>query len=69
MSERASGSIAQFLTFSERKSGSQVRWQKKQNDILSASRIDQRAKFSRCVGWWNTLLASEKAEWQALSLT
>lgn len=29
-SQKASGSIAHFLTFSERKSGQQVRWQKKQ---------------------------------------
>ena len=45
MSLRASGSIANFLTFSKRDSGQQVRWQKKQSDLISAKRILQRAKF------------------------
>jgi hypothetical protein len=45
MSEAASGSIAGFLTFSERKSGSQVRWQRKQEDVVTAPRIEQRAIF------------------------
>lgn len=45
MSQSASGSISQFLTFSNRNSGSQVRWQKKQKDVISIDRTEQRRKF------------------------
>jgi len=45
MSFSASGSIAQFLTFSKRASGQQVRWQKKQNDVQSVERLTQRNLF------------------------
>lgn len=45
MSLQASGTIAQFLTFSKRLSGQQVRWQKKQNDVVTSERETQRAKF------------------------
>jgi len=45
MSLSASGSIAQFLTFSRRISGQQVRWQKKQNDVETSGRSEQRSKF------------------------
>lgn len=41
----ASGTISHFLTFSNRNSGSQVRWQKKQKDNESANRLEQRRKF------------------------
>lgn len=42
---KARGTIGKYLTFSERKSGSQVRWQKKQKDVITEARINQRAKF------------------------
>lgn len=64
MSEQASGSIADYLTFSERKTGSQVRWQKKQKDVITEARTEQRTKFSLCVSWWNQLNATEKQEWE-----
>lgn len=45
LSEMASGSVADFLTFSKRKTGQQVRWQKKQKDVLTILRFTQRNKF------------------------
>jgi len=44
-SERASGTVAEFLTFSHRKSGQQCRFQKKQKDANTIGQIEQRAKF------------------------
>lgn len=41
----ARGTIAKNLTFSMRKSGSQVRWQKKQKDKITTARTTQRDKF------------------------
>lgn len=41
----ARGTIAKSLTFSERKTGAQVRWQKKQKDVQSVERLEQREKF------------------------
>lgn len=46
MSEKASGTIAEGLTFSSRKTGPQVRWQKKQRDVLTAPREAVRLNFS-----------------------
>lgn len=45
MSVNASGTILQFLTFSKRNSGNQVRWQNKQKDVISVDRTEQRRKF------------------------
>jgi len=45
-SENASGTIAEFLTFSKRRTGQQVRWQKKQKDAGSVGQVAQRADFS-----------------------
>jgi len=55
MSATAHGTIAGNLTFSERKSGSQVRWQKKQNDVETSARTAQRAKFSDALASWKIL--------------
>jgi len=45
MSFSASGSLAQFITFSQRKSGQQVRWQKKQKDSQTENQLVQRNKL------------------------
>ncbi|KKK68332.1 hypothetical protein LCGC14_2945110, partial [marine sediment metagenome] len=44
-SEKASGMIGPRITFSERKSGQQARFQKSQKDAESAAQIVQRGKF------------------------
>lgn len=41
----AHGTIAGGLTFSQRKSGQQVRWQRKQKDVVTPARTAQRAEF------------------------
>lgn len=48
----ASGTIAKNLTFSLRKSGQQVRWQKKQKDKITTARTTQRAKFQIAMEAW-----------------
>ena len=45
LSERASGTISDVLTFSNRKTGQQARFQKKQKDVLTTPRLEQRSKF------------------------
>jgi len=67
LSEEAHGSIGGVLTYSQRKSGSQTRFQKGQKDFLSAARINPRAYYSASCGWWNQLTASEQAEWEVVS--
>jgi len=44
-SKSASGSVSDVLTFSKRNSGQQVRFQKKQKDVSTVERVEQRGKF------------------------
>ncbi len=44
-SEEARGSVGLFLTFSKRRTGQQVRFQRKQKDAESPGQIIQREKF------------------------
>jgi len=60
LSFSASGSVSPLLTFSIRKSGQQVRYQKKQKDVLTDDRIEARANYSAAVSAWNVLSAPEK---------
>lgn len=63
MSESASGTFGKVLTFSKRKSGQQVRFQKKQKDVISENRTLQRDKYLLAVGAWNGLTPAEKSQW------
>jgi len=51
----ASGRFADLLTFSMRKTGSQVRYQRKQKDRLTAPRIEQRVRFLLARDSWHGL--------------
>jgi hypothetical protein len=62
-SDTASGTIADVLTFSQRASGQQVRYQKKQKDVSSAARVVQRAKFNLGLRMWQLLPDNEKNYW------
>ena len=62
-SQTASGSISEKLTFSLRESGQQVRFQKAQKDVLTSSRIIQRAYYTEAVTAWNLLNETEKQSW------
>lgn len=66
-SDDASGSVGPCLTFSKRRSGSQVRFQKKQKDVITSGRTTQRAKFSLGLDLWRSLPDNEKEYWQTLS--
>ena len=54
-SDSARGTFGGLLTFSERKSGSQVRFQRKQKDKITASRTTQRNKFLQAKEMWGLM--------------
>ena len=60
----ARGSIDKALTFSNRRSGAQVRFQKKQADKETAPRLAQRSLFKTAKDWWHFLTPAEQAEWK-----
>ena len=60
LSESASGSIGKFLTFSARKTGLQVRTQKRQKDFTSELRSSARLYYSLGVAEWNALTLNFK---------
>jgi len=62
-SNEASGSMGPRLTFSQRKSGQQVRFQKAQVDVITSDRTTQRDYFVEAYGKWNTLNAAEQKQW------
>lgn len=62
-SQRASGTLAEVLTFSHRKTGQQVRTQRKQKDQNTIGQIAQRVKYIEAVSAWNNLSTSEKSLW------
>lgn len=62
-SQEASGSMGPRLTFSHRKSGQQVRFQKKQKDYNTADQATQRNYFELGSTAWGTLTPQEKQQW------
>lgn len=68
LSEQARGSMGPRLTFSERKSGSQVRYQGPQKDRITPARIIQRGFFQVAVSWWHQLSTDEQYEWHKYGL-
>ena len=63
-SKTASGSIAGLLTYSERKSGSQVRYQRRPADNPTTDRLIQRQAYLAAVEGWNALTDEQKAVWK-----
>lgn len=59
----AHGSVGRALTFSSRRSGAQVRFQKKQPDYENAARETVRNAYRWAIELWNYLPAAEKAYW------
>jgi lysophospholipase L1-like esterase len=57
----AHGSIGDELTFSKRKSGNQVRFQRKQKDVITADRTIQRDAFKSAPAVWAILADSIKS--------
>ena len=62
-SNEASGSIGPRLTFSQRTSGQQARFQKAQVDVVTSARTTQRGYFDEAVGKWNSLSTAEQQQW------
>lgn len=60
LSSTAHGTIKPRLTFSQRKSGAQVRIQKAQKDRITPARTIQRNKFQQACAGWNGLTDEEK---------
>ena len=67
LSIEARGSVGRCLTFSKRRYGQQVRWQRKQKDVITSGRTAQRSKFLLGLDLWRALPDNEKEYWQTLS--
>jgi|APFre7841882654_1041346.scaffolds.fasta_scaffold246081_2 hypothetical protein len=63
-SDSAQGSLGACLTFSKRKSGQQVRFQKKQKDVITVKRTTQRFKFNQGLLLWQSMPQYEKDLWK-----
>ncbi len=59
----ASGLLGPRLTFSQRKSGQQVRFQKAQTDVTTTDRTTQRYYFIEAYEQWNTLSPADQQQW------
>lgn len=56
----ASGKLKNRLTFSQRSSGQQVRFQRAQKDVSTSAREEQRDLYKTAVAAWNALSYSAK---------
>jgi hypothetical protein len=61
---RASGKIGERLTFSERKTGHQARFQRKQKDRKSFEQLRNREVYFDAIGLWRKLSEEEKNYWR-----
>lgn len=59
----AHGSFGPRLTYSHRKSGQQVRFQKAQINARSAAQLSERALFEQARDLWLTLAPADKTAW------
>jgi len=67
LSLTARGSFGPRLTFSDRTSGQQVRYQRAQVDYENDARLQQRTRFFMAKEWWLDLTAAEKSEWETIA--
>lgn len=63
LSNVASGSIGPRLTFSQRSSGQQARFQKAQVDVITSDRTTHRDYFIEAYEHWNTLTGAQQQQW------
>lgn len=63
LSLNAHGRVSQELTYSTRKSGSQVRFQRNQVDVTTTARTTQRGYFEEAFGKWNSLTDEQQQQW------
>lgn len=62
-SNTARGSFGPRLTYSNRRTGQQARYQKENTDYETTPQIQQRSYFQIAVSWWNKLIQAEKEAW------
>lgn len=67
LSLSAHGSVGTELTFSKRRSGNQVRFQKKQKGLSTTAREIQRGYFAEANEHWLELNAGEQGQWHAFN--
>jgi len=67
LSATARGSIADLLTFSRRKTGQQVRFQKRQEDFVTTGRAAARSTYSLAVAEWGLMDTETKKQWKLLA--
>ena len=67
LSATASGKIGERLTFSQRKSGQQARFQRAQKDVVNDSHLLVRAKYSEACVAWGLLFNEEKQVYRNLA--
>ena len=60
LSESAHGTIGGALTYSSRTTAKQVRYQRKQRDVITAARTTQRGYFQTAAGWWGAMTSGEQ---------
>jgi len=63
LSINAHGSIGKRITYSQRASGNQVRFQRANHDRKSASQLSERTLFLEALGKWDDLTNSQKEQW------
>ncbi len=63
LSINAHGSIAKRITFSQRSTGNQVRFQRANKDANSAFQQTQRALFLEALSYWNSLTDEQQGLW------
>ena len=68
LSITASGSIAKRITFSKKRTGQQVRFQRAQKDYSNTARAKARLNYQNAVSAWNELNPFERNTWNALAL-
>lgn len=66
-SQSASGAIRKRLTYSTRRSGNQVRFQRAQEDVITSKRTTQRGYYQDAINGWNSLSDAEKAQWDVFN--
>jgi len=64
LSVAAHGSIGNELTFSQRASGNQVRFQRKQKDIITTARTTKRNIFATGVEDWKIIFLGEREDYE-----
>lgn len=69
LSISASGSVGKTHTYSNRKTGNQVRYQRKQKDSKSDSQLDQRELIYIIHFLWTQISATQKAIWNTHART